>query len=153
MENTVVKIACKEAFECGIEDVKGNCYEHELTDSFFTLITALRVDCKMNLPYLTHDDDVIYEISQMAWQYADEVGGICSTYEVVKAIGNYKFKKDCLGFLKGEKMVDKRTKGYKKLHKIGDCLDTFRNMGVLLACEDEEAIERDYKGIREALSH
>lgn len=153
MNNTVVKIACKGAFECGIEDVKGNCYEHELTDSFFTLITALRVDCKMDLPYLPHDDDVIYEISQMAWKYADDMGGICSTYDIFKAIGNYRVKEDCLGFLKGEKIVDKRTKGYKKLHHIAYCLDKFRIMGVLFAYEDDEAIERNYKGIREALSH
>lgn len=151
IDNSFVKMACRDAFECGIDDINGNSYEHQLTDSFFTLILTLSVDCKMDLPYLCHDDDVKSDIAYMAWRNAEEMGGICSTYDVVEAIGNYKFKEDHPFFLKGQKMVDKRTKGYKKLYELAHCLDMFRNMGVLLAVGEHEAIERNYAGVKEAL--
>lgn len=150
---STIKYACEQAFNCGIEDVKGNPYELELTDSFYTLITALRVDFGMRntLPHLCSDKDVVEDIAYEAWKLSDSVGGILCVEDVVEAIGNYKSKKDHFMLLKGEKMVDKRTKKFKNLKKLARCLDTFRNLGVFYACDEQDYTNVDLKRLKEDL--
>lgn len=146
-----IKRECKKVFEIGMNDKDGLSYYNELTESFIRLMVTLDLDFNINTPFVP--DEIKDEIAYDAFDIAYECGGVLCVEDIATAIGNYRYKKEVNGWIpKGSKIIDKRTKEYTQLHKIAKCLDTFRNLGVLYQCNEQEYTTVDLKQLKEDLN-